>query len=198
MQVSFASFLTVRKGTLSARILPISLESVPEAAQAALVRVKAAYGGRVPNIHATIAQSPSALEAFIAWGQALAHGSLTPREVELINLHTSQLNGCAYCVSAHSGLGRKAGLSSEEVEAARAGRIGSPREDAILSLARRIIRTGGHGSGAELTVAREAGLTDGAIIEVLAHVAVRSFTNAVAIMSRTDIDVPRAPHLPEP
>jgi hypothetical protein len=44
--------------------------------------------------------------------------------------------------------------------------------------------------------AREAGLTDGEILEVVAHVAARALTNAAAILAETEIDFPKAPRLP--
>ena len=59
-----------------------------------------------------------------------------------------------------------------------------------------MVRTGGSGAGTELVRAKEAGLTDGEIVEVLAHGALKAFTNAVAILAQTDIDFPKQPLLP--
>jgi AhpD family alkylhydroperoxidase len=129
--------------------------------------------------------------------EALGRGTLSGREVEQVNLLTSELNGCAYCVSAHAALGKLAGLSPDEIEAARAGRGTNAREQAILALVRRVVRTGGAGAGTDLARAREAGLTDAEVIEVLAHVALKTLTNAVGILAQTDIDVAKQPQLPE-
>ena len=139
--------------------------------------------GTVPNLFATIGQSPEALQALLAAMDALSRGALSAREAEQVNLLTSELNGCAYCVSAHGALGKLAGLAGV-------------REQAILDLVRRVVRTGGSGAGTELVRAKEAGLTDGEIVEVLAHVALNAFTNAVAILAQTDIDFPKQPLLP--
>jgi AhpD family alkylhydroperoxidase len=114
----------------------------------------------------------------------------------VLALHVSELNGCSYCLSAHTLLAARAGASGEEAAAAREGQSRSRRERAILALGRRILRTGGARAGRELAEAREAGLTDGEILEVVAHVAARALTNATALLAETEIDFPKAPRLP--
>jgi AhpD family alkylhydroperoxidase len=125
----------------------------------------------------------------------LSKGELSAREIEIVNLYTSELNGCAYCVSAHTALGKMAGI--DDLLAIRAGRASNAREQAILDLVRRVVRTGGIGAGTELARAREAGLSDRALMEVLAHVALKAFTNAAALVAQTPIDFPKPPRLPD-
>lgn len=154
--------------------------------------------GVVPNLFATIARSPESLGWLIGGVEALAKAGMSAREIELVNIAASELNGCGYCVSAHAMLGKKAGLTADEVERARIGDAASPREAAILALVRRVVRTGGAGAGTELAQLREAGVSDRDVIEVLAHVAMKAFTNAVALIAQTEIDFPKAPRLPTP
>ena len=182
---------------MTARIVPVTRETAPAATRPYLDKLSAAFG-RVPNLFATIGQSPAALGGYLAFVDALGAGALSAREIELLNLEVSELNGCAYCVSAHAGLATRAGMSRDEIAAARAGQAANPREAALLALARRVVRTGGAGAGGELARAREAGLSDAEIVEVIAHVASKTFTNAVAQVAATEIDFPRAPHLPQP
>jgi alkylhydroperoxidase family enzyme len=52
------------------------------------------------------------------------------------------------------------------------------------------------GAGTDLARAREAGLSDAELMEVLAHVSLKTFTNAVAILAQTEIDFPKQPRLP--
>jgi uncharacterized peroxidase-related enzyme len=154
--------------------------------------------GMVPALFATIARSPGSLGGFLGWDAALAGGSLSAREIEQLNLHVSELNGCGYCLSAHGALGARVGLTAAEVADARRGVAASPRERALLALARRVLRTGGAGAGGELARAREAGVSDAEIVDVIAAVALKTFTNAVAIVAQTEIDFPRAADLPAP
>lgn len=177
------------------RIPATSLSDAPEASKPVLAAVKGKLG-MIPNLFATMAHSPAALQGYLGMSDALGTGKLTPPEVELINLHVSELNGCAYCVSAHTFLGERAGLSAAASAAARTGQGASPRESAILALVRRVVRTGGSRAGTELAVAREAGITDGEVMDILAHISLRSFANAVSIVADMDIDFPKAPRLP--
>jgi uncharacterized peroxidase-related enzyme len=182
---------------MTARIPAVDRETAPAATRPLLDKLIAAFG-KAPNLFATIGQSPAALGGYLAFIETLGMGALNQREIELINVYVSEVNGCGYCLSAHSLLAGKAGLTRDETLAARAGRAATPRESAILALALRIIRTGGGGAGGELARAREAGLSDGEIVEVIGHVASKAFTNAVALVAGTEIDFPRAPHLPQP
>jgi uncharacterized peroxidase-related enzyme len=181
---------------MAPRIAPVTAADAPEATRPILESLKKALG-MVPNLYATIGHSPAALQGVLALGDALGKGTLSRREVELLNLHVSELNGCAYCVSAHTMLAGKAAVSAAEAAAARAGHSSNVRENALLALARRVVRTGGGGAGAEVAAAREAGLSDGGIVEVLAHVANRALANSIAILARVEIDFPKAPRLPE-
>ena len=185
-----------REDHVPARIEPTIPETAPQDSQPLLAALRKALG-KVPNLYATIAHSPAALRGILALEDALAKGALAAREAELVKLHASELNGCGYCLSAHTLLAARAGLSPDEISAARAGQARTAREAAILGLVRRIVRTGGSGAGGELAVAREAGLTDAEIVEIVAHVASKAFSNALAILARTEIDFPRAARLPE-
>jgi uncharacterized peroxidase-related enzyme len=182
---------------MSSRIAPAAISTAPEETRASFATIKKALGA-VPNLFATMGQSPAALRGYLAFTDALARGVLSSRDIELVNLHVSELNGCGYCLSAHTSLGARVGLSPDEMTAARAGHGSTARDAAILSLARRIVRTGGGGAGTELAFAREVGLTDAEIVEVIAHVASKAFTNALAIVAQTEIDFPKAPRLPQP
>ena len=182
---------------MAPRIAPTTLATAPEETKPLLAALKKTFGS-VPNLFATIGQSPAALRAYLAFTEALAKGALSTRDIELVNLHVSELNGCGYCISAHAFLGGRVGLSPDGIAAARAGHGSTARDSAILSLARRIVRTGGAGAGTELAYAREVGLTDAEIVEVIAHVASKAFTNALGILAQTEIDSPKAPGLPQP
>ncbi len=182
---------------MSARIAPVTGTTAPEESRPVLEGLKKAIG-MVPNLYATVAHSPAALKGYLAFWEALGGGKLSKREAELLALHVSELNGCSYCLSAHTALAARAGASPEDAAAAREGQSQSRREKALFALARRIVRTGGARAGRELAEAREAGLTDGEIVEVIAHVAARVFTNATAILAETEIDFPKAPRLPAP
>ena len=96
------------------RIAPTTEDSAPEATKPILAQLKQAIG-MIPNVYATIGHSPGSLASVLAWGDAVGKGGLSKREIEQLNLHVSELNGCGYCVSAHSMLGSRAGLTPGEL-----------------------------------------------------------------------------------
>ena len=180
---------------MSNRIPVPTLASAPEASKPILEKLQAGLG-KLPNLYATIGHSAAALSGFLTFQQALGQSTLSAREVESINLHVSELNGCGYCLAAHSPLAKRAGLSPEEIASARAGQASGLRESAVLALARRVTRTGGAGAGGDLAAAREAGLSDAEVIEVIALTTARAFANAVALVAQTEVDFPKVPRAP--
>lgn len=177
------------------RIAPIDRQNPPATVAAQLSAVKAKLG-MVPNLFATFAQSPVAFNAYLAISDAVTHGgTLSVKDRERIALTVGQANGCDYCLSAHTLMGQKAGLSTEEVLAARRGEAGDIRAQAVISLARAIVTQRGQIDDAALETARAAGLSDATVLEVLAVVVVNLFTNYANHIAATDIDFPKAPAL---
>ena len=73
--------------------------------------------GMVPNFLKVFANSPAALRAFLGLHSIAGEGSLDAQTRERIALAIAQETGCQYCVSAHTAIGRKAGLNGAEIEA---------------------------------------------------------------------------------
>jgi uncharacterized peroxidase-related enzyme len=150
--------------------------------------------GMVPNLFRTAAQAPSVLEGMVGLFGAVAQGSLGPRFREAIALAVSELNGCDYCLSAHSVLGKGAGLDVSALARARAGTSDEPRLHAALQLAEAVVKERGHIGDAAFAAARVAGLTEGEILEVVANVALTTFTNYLNEVAGTEIDFPVVAH----
>jgi uncharacterized peroxidase-related enzyme len=147
--------------------------------------------GMVPNMVRTIAQSPRALEAYLGFSGALHRGVLSAAQQEQIALAVAEANACDYCLSAHTALGRGTGLSDPQLEASRQGRAADARTDAALRFAVAVLEKRGGVSDRELADVRAAGVTDGEIVEIVAHVALNTFTNYLNRVADTDIDFPK-------
>jgi uncharacterized peroxidase-related enzyme len=154
--------------------------------------VRAKYGS-VPNGIKTIGASPEVLRGFLEFAGRLAAGTMSPPERERIALLSAQHNGCGYCLSAHTLGGRAAGLSEVELRASRTGHAGDPRSTAILRLAAAVIEHRGDVSDDELAAAREAGMTEAELVEVVAQVALSTFTNYLNRLARPEFDIPHVP-----
>ena len=146
--------------------------------------------GVTPNLVKTFAHSPAALEAYLKFSADLSQGMLSAQFREQIALAVAQANSCAYCLSAHAALGGKVGLSPEEIEASRACRSADEKEHAGLQLAQAIVIQRGEVSAAAVEKARQAGYSDGEIVEIVSHVALNILTNYINHVARTDVDFP--------
>lgn len=166
------------------RINALTLDQAPAAAQPALQNIQKGLGF-IPNAFATLAHSPAALSGYLQLSQALAKNSLTPAEREAVALATSEVNGCDYCVAAHSFFGDKLGLNARDLLAARAGTL-----NAVAALARSVTLSRGQVADEALAAARDAGLDDGKIVDVIAQVSLLTLTNYLNNVARTTVDFP--------
>jgi uncharacterized peroxidase-related enzyme len=170
-------------------IAPLSAVEADIGTAATLAAVKARIG-MVPNLYATLAKAPAALNALLATNEAIAAGSLTAPEREIVALATSQLNGCQYCLSAHTALGNNAGLSLEQTRLARAGQGADARAAAIAAFSQAVVEQRGHVSEQSLDGFKRAGLSERDLLEIVANVAATTYTNYVNNVARTAIDFP--------
>lgn len=147
--------------------------------------------GMVPNFIRVLANSPAALGAFLGLHGIAGSGLLDPLTRERIALAVAEQNACQYCVSAHTAIGRKAGLDNDEMLANRKGRSSDAKADAALSFTRALVEHTGQVSTAEFDAVRAAGHSDGEIVEIITHVAMNIFTNLLGKATQVEIDFPR-------
>lgn len=147
--------------------------------------------GFVPNFLKVFANSPAALRAFLGLHGIAGSGSLEPQTRERIALALAQQNSCEYCLSAHTAIGRKAGLDNGEIAANRAGSSRDERAAAGVRFARALVEHKGEVTTAELLDVRNAGYSDAEIVEIITHVGMNFLTNILGKASRVDIDFPK-------
>jgi uncharacterized peroxidase-related enzyme len=175
---------------MNARISPVDPANAQGKAKDLLAAVQAKLG-MTPNMMRTMAQSPAVLEGYLSLSGALAHGALPGSVREQIALAVGQTNACEYCVSAHSVLGKMAGLKPDQILAARHGQASDGKASAAITLANEIVDRRGDVSDTQLAAARDAGLNDAELAEVVAHVALNVLTNYFNRVARTEVDFPK-------
>ena len=169
---------------------PASIEAAPAASQPLLAAVNKQFGV-VPNLFRLVSNSPAALEGYLGMSGALAKGKLPAPTRERIALAVAEINGCSYCLSAHSYLGKNlARLDEAEIAANRDGRSNDPKADAAVRFAAKVALERGHIGTGDLEAVRAAGYDDAEIIEIVQHVALNTWTNYVNEVAKTDIDFP--------
>lgn len=170
--------------------IPATIDAAPAASQPLLEAVKKQLGV-VPNLFRLVSTSPTALEGYLGLSGALAKGALPAQTRERIALAVAEINGCDYCLSAHSYLGKNlARLDDAEIAANRAGASNDPKADAAVRFAAKVARERGHVGEDDLRAVKLAGYSDAQVIEMVLHVALNTWTNYINEVAKTDIDFP--------
>lgn len=170
--------------------IPASIDTAPTTSQPLLQAVQSMLGS-VPNLFRLVSNSPAALEGHLGMSGALAKGALPAPTRERIALAVAEINGCDYCLSAHTYLGTHlAKLDADEIAANRDGRSNDAKADAAVRFAATVAHQRGKVSPAELQAVRDAGYSDAQIIEIVQHVALNVWTNYLNNVAQTDVDFP--------
>lgn len=169
---------------------PATIDAAPSASQPLLEAVKKQIGS-VPNLFRLVSTSPAALEGYLGLNGALAKGKLPAATRERIALAVAQINGCGYCLSAHTYLGKNvAKLDDVELAANRKGRSNDAKANAAVGFAAKIAQSRGAVAASDVEAVRAAGYSDEQIVEIIAHVALNTLTNYVNEVLATEIDFP--------
>ena len=165
-----------------------TIESAPESAKPILEQLEQGIGF-VPNLAATMADSPSVLKAYVTLHGIFSSGSFSPVERELVAMATSYANQCTYCMAAHSTFARVQGAPNEVLWAVRDGKLpNDPRLAALVGFTFEVARNGGLVSDKEIEAFREAGFTQGQVLEVLVGVSQSTLASLVHNMTATPVD----------
>lgn len=147
--------------------------------------------GRVANIMKTMANSPAALDGYMSLDSALSTGLLSPKLREQLALAIGEANRCEYCISAHTAIGKMVGLDEDDLLAARQSKAEDDRDEVALGFAHKLVVSRGQATEADIQKVRDAGYSDGEIVEIIANVALNTFTNYFNIIAGTTIDFPK-------
>jgi len=164
-------------------------DGAPSASHGVLDEIDRKFGV-IPNLFRLLAVSPRVLEGYAELNAALA-GAFTPKIREQVAIAVAEVNGCDYCLSAHSYLGSNlAGLSGEDIALNRKGGAADPKTAAIVRFATVVAEKRGQVSNEDLAAATAAGLQDSELVDVVALVAENVLTNFINNVAQTDIDFP--------
>jgi uncharacterized peroxidase-related enzyme len=168
--------------------------NAPTDSKPILEQIKGNFG-RVPNIFATVAHSPAALNTLMGMFAALEEGALAGKAHEAVALRVGELHGCKYCTAAHTAKAKMMKATVDETIGFRKGEAEDPNLKAILSFATALVEKRGQVSDGEVQTARAAGLSDAEMLETLAIVVLNTFTNYTNALVKTEVDFPAAPPL---
>lgn len=136
--------------------------------------------GFLPNMYANMANAPGVLSTYLH-GYALfrSESGLTPAEQEVVFLAVSRVNGCTYCMAAHSMIAdKKSGVPANVLQAIRAGQpIPDPRLAALHALTTQMVKTQGRPEPAAVQAFLAAGFQEKHVLYVILAIAVKTLSN---------------------
>lgn len=171
------------------RIEAIDFSDLPIPLQVELDRYK---NGRrsFPNFLKVLANAPTILEAYFAFGQALEKSSLPASIREKIALAVSELNSSEYDVAAHTEKASDTEVTKSEIKLSRLATSANNIDASLLNFAKNVVSKRGILTDAELEEARRYQSEDSLIVEVVATIAHVHFANLINNIADTKIDYP--------
>lgn len=172
-----------------ARVPLVDRTAATGSVRTVLDQIHGAFGA-TPNMFRAVANSPAALQSMWAAFGALGGGVIGVALGEQIAVAVANRNACDYCLAAHTALGRKAGVSGDDLAAAQSGESADPRTAAVLRFALKLVNERGQVDATDVQALRDQGWSDEHIVEIVGHVALNLFTNYVNVALAVPVDFP--------
>lgn len=152
-------------------------DTAPEASKPILSAIQGKLGF-VPNLMATMAESPVLVESYMTMMSIFEKTDLTPTEREIILMTNNRLNGCTYCMAAHTAVAKLSGVDDDVIKALRAGTpIQDPKLEALRQFAEIINQSRGWASPEQVNALIDAGYSKQTVLEVIAGTALKVLSN---------------------
>ena len=170
-----------------------TVESAPEASKPILETVKRKLRF-VPNLMATMAESPVMVESYLTLMGLFDKTNLSPTEREIILMTNNRLNGCTYCMAAHSTVAKMSGVDEDVIQALRNGSpINDSKLEALRTFAVIIHETHGRPTDEQIEALFAAGYTKETILEVIVGTSLKVLSNYTTPITKPDVDGAFAP-----
>lgn len=169
-------------------IAPHTQETAPQGSKEWLEKIAGQYGF-VPNMMAVLAESPAALDAYMKIYGALSAASLSPADQHLVMIAVSAVNGCDYCVPAHSTVAPSVGLAEDVIEALRSGTpIQDEKREALRQFAQKMARQSGQVAKADVDAFLAAGYGTADLLDVIVCLSLKTISNFTNHVSDVPLD----------
>lgn len=171
-----------------------TIESAPSPAKPILQNVKEAFGF-VPNLLATMAEAPVLLEGYMTLASTLDKSDLSETERQIVLMTNNRLNGCLYCMAAHTTLSQMANVDADVIDALRNNTpIANSKLEALRTFSAIINESRGWPSEAQVSDFLSAGYTQQNILEVIMATSLKVMSNYTNHIAETSLDDAFAPN----
>lgn len=165
-----------------------TLDTAPQPSKVFVEAAKKTFGF-IPNLIGVLAESPAALEGYLAVADAFGKSSLTAAEKQVVLIATSVENACEYCVAAHTTVGGMQKVPTSILDALREAReIDDPKLEALRALTVSIVKRRGYADTGAVDAFFAAGYTKSQLLDVITGVTQKTLSNYVNLVAATPLD----------
>lgn len=178
------------------QLAPQTLDNADDKARPLLEKANAKLGF-VPNMYAHMAKAPGVLDTYLHGYELFRQDSgFAPPEQEVVFLTISRLNGCGYCMSAHSMLAEKASkVPADVIDAIRNDQaLPDERLAALSRFTRVMFETRGMPGKADVQAFLDAGYEEAHIMQIVLALAVKTLSNYSNHLNHPELDEAFAGH----
>ncbi|MBA3301730.1 MAG: carboxymuconolactone decarboxylase family protein [Thermoleophilaceae bacterium] len=147
-----------------------------------------AGGGQLSNFLGVLAGSPASLRAYARFRSELRGGELPLASQQRVALAVAEHQGSDYASVQLARSARQAGLGVDEIALAREWDSRDANEAALMRYVRALVESEEAPKPHVIEEAREAGWSDEQLLEVVAHVALDTFTNLITRAGDVPLD----------
>lgn len=171
-----------------------TVDTAPAAAKATLEGAQKSLGF-VPNLYATMAEAPALLESYTTLAGIFGKTDLSETERQIILMTNNRLNGCSYCMAAHTTIAQGAGVPADVIEALRTNMpIADAKREALRQFSIVVNESRGWPSEAEIDALIAAGYSKQTVLEVVLGTALKVLSNYTNHIASTDLDAAFVPN----
>lgn len=164
------------------------VNSAPDASKPLLENSLQGFG-MIPNLHAVLAESPQALEAYKTLTKLFLETSLSSNEKHVLWLTINVANRCHYCVPAHTMLAKKDNVPDEIITALRENReLPDAKLNALRNFALAIVEQRGEVADSDIKAFLDAGFDHRNVLDVMLGVAHKTLSNYTNHITHTPVD----------
>ncbi|WP_417731124.1 carboxymuconolactone decarboxylase family protein [Rosistilla oblonga] len=166
-----------------------TIESAPEASKPQLEHSQKTYGF-VPNLHGVMAESPALLEAYRTVSAIFdTKTDLSTTERQIIAMTNNRLNGCTYCMAAHTSIMQAGKVPDDVITALRDGTpIADPKLEALRVFAEQVNEKRGWIERSDIDALLAAGYTKQTVFDVIVGTAYKVLSNYTNHVAQTPLD----------
>ena len=163
-------------------------ETAPEGSKGLIRAAKGAFGF-LPNLLAVQSESPAMIEAYMTLADIFGKTDLSETERQIILMTNNRLNGCTYCMAAHTSLSQMAKVPDDIIDALRNGSpISDTKLEALRVFATQINNKRGWVEQDDLDAFFAAGYNKANVLDVILGTGLKVLSNFTNHIAQTPVD----------